>query len=195
MSAESPALALDFALGIASVVRRRVAYAFRSFCMVYGYRVVEEGPSGLRIIYGGQGACATTVPARYKPRQPWRLAPAPIWYECGETRVPLFHGGPEPDWLGELFEWLAAADEHAVRAVDDAGRVPFAGMVFGRYGIDPTVPWAAVLMAEFNKRLRGVLGRDGRAQPRSFGGGFPIVATHDLDYHPGLSGRGLMRTA
>jgi hypothetical protein len=122
--------------------------------------------------------------ALYQPRSPSKSAPAPVHvplaahpvYErldLHETVV-VHHDGAATDWLAEVFEWLSHADDYAVSARDDVGRVPFAASYHGRNALDTTIPYASIAMLELARELHVEL------QPEPL----VVAASHDLDYLP-----------
>ncbi len=168
-------------------------YAFRVFCAVWGYRVASSDAAGplLRIGYGrnGGGGVSLSLPAGYRFRPVDQPAAAPGWLGDGQQRMPCFHfaADGQPDWLGEIFEWLSGADEQACVERDAVGRVPLSATLHGRYGLEPLVPYAARAMQRLNDQLRGTLGDAWLARPaRPWQGADAcrMAATHDVDFLP-----------
>ncbi len=69
-------IALVFGSGVGAVVRARMAYAFRVFAAIYGYRVVDAdgGDAGIFCFYGAAvdaraAGRSVRVPARYVVRE------------------------------------------------------------------------------------------------------------------------------
>lgn len=185
------------------ITQRRIAYAFRIFCAIYGYDAVLEGTQTAatehpRICYGFAPTRTqdVAIPALYVPRpasaavnSPAQipLKKAPVYTQLGLNSVPCFFtSGTSVDWLGEIFEWLSCADEYAVIQRDEVGRIPFAATVHGRFGLDPSVPYAGVAMFELNRRICDTLGGawPKRATPPMGVEGVLIAPSHDLDFLP-----------
>ncbi len=192
-------LALEFGDEVPSRVRARMEYAFRVFAAVYGHRVLDgeaEG-SALRCFYGSSAtgkAAVRHIPARYALREPHEAAPTPAPMAYAQEEIYLFHGreplSGNPDWLGEIFEWLSAADENSVPSRDSIGRVSYQQSVFARHAISPLRPYASLIMAWF----QGFLGRpaDGEhlaaaTSPLS-NANHLVVSSHDIDFY--FTGRG-----
>src|SRR5882757_7658834 len=97
-------LGLEFTEDIEPLVRKRIEYAFRVFCAVYGHTPAMR--------YAGH----------YQLRLNSNPAPAPMWFNS----FPCFHGlgkNGRPDWLAEIFEWLSGAHEFSVTKSDSVGRI------------------------------------------------------------------------
>ncbi len=191
-------LFLDFIPEQDSLQRRRLSYAFRLFCAVYGhepvldraqanaaaawlsYRTPEKTVAGPRTVH---------LSNLYKPRSPRVSAPAPtrIQTENGETTALIYAPvpGATPDWLGEIFEWVSCADEYSVRERDAVGRVPFRMSYAGRHGLPTGLPYAGIAMRCLQQALWELdLGMT--REPvcpvdsiRHF-----VVNTHDVDFLP-----------
>ena len=188
-------LRLEFGEEVSSVIRARMAYAFRVFAAVYGYEVVdEERPDTLRCLYGrrrkGPGPSATLhIPARYVWRrgEHWASPPAPTAYAYEE--LSLFHGrdadSGDPDWLGEIFEWLSSADERAISHRDPLGRIPYARTLFGRHAISPRRAHASLIMAWLQHALTGGKGSEALpAAPSPVPGvNHLVMCSHDVDFY------------
>jgi len=180
--------------GTPEAVARRIDYAFRLYCTLAGVAPADDGVQAtVDLRYGGSHAAdAPGLPATYRLRPATQAAAAPSWVgdPAGDGTVPpipCFHPvGPNgaPDLLGELFEWVSADHERSIRARDDVGRIPFADTLHGRYGIDPTVPWANRIVVALHRRI----GRSGGAVWPALRPLFEratFAATHDLDFLPG----------
>jgi hypothetical protein len=91
----------------------------------------------------------------------------------------------QPDWLGEIFEWVSCADEHSVQARNPVGNVPYAESYVARHNLDVRRPYAAVAMQLLQRALREVAPGCTREPPspvpsvRHF-----VVCTHDVDFLP-----------
>jgi hypothetical protein len=193
-------LRLAFADSVPEVVRKRIEYAFRVFCAVYGFSAVSTGEA-LTLRYGTDGGTGRNVAlaAGYRPRAIEAPCPPPDFRDCGEAasvfsppggRMPCFHwdaSSSRPDWLAEVFEWISGAHEYSVTELDAAGRVSFAETLHGRYALDPTFPYAAAAMRLLNEQLRSAAGAAWPAEPLSPWTQVPgvvLAATHDVDFLP-----------
>ena len=191
---------LEFSKSASATVRRRIAYAFRTFCAVYGYEPVidQTGETKVTIRYGLDPISSEDIvlPACYQgraaetPASPPRhikLRALPHHTHLSLDSAPCFWASPEAeqvDWLGEIFEWLSCAQEYAVAERDSVGRIPFSSTLFGRFGLDPTIPYAALAMFELNRMISAVTGDERRTSPFSDKSGTVIGSSHDLDYLP-----------
>ena len=183
--------------------RSRLAYAFRTFCAIYGHLPLvgeeQEAAGEITIEYHRAARAKSRKPTLalrnlYQPRSPRQPAPPPTAYSAeGETTVVVHSSAPgqRPDWLGEIFEWLSCADEYSIEERDPWQRVPFQASYVGRYRLDARVPYAAVAMRLLNVALYRALGQPPPSAPspapptRHF-----IIPTHDVDYLPlGTLGR------
>jgi hypothetical protein len=188
---------LEFAPDQTPIHRRRLTYAFRLFCAIYGHEPVlrpdQAESADVRITYSpaqSLGSCKPVVQLTnlYRPRSPREPAPAPRQYIQEGEATPVFYlplPGEHPDWPGEIFEWVSCADEYSIRELDSAQRVPFEASYVGRHNLDPRVPYAAVAM----RLLQGALdqavpgGATGPKSPVESVRHF-VVPTHDVDYIP-----------
>jgi hypothetical protein len=197
---DTPTLKLRFGEAVESVIRRRMTYAFKLFCAVYGYRSASEG-DGPVLCYGTEpvGPQDVALTTGYVARSLSVPAPAPreITFDGDDfpeaalgVRFPCFHdarGGTSPDWLGEIFEWVSGAHEYSVQERDSAARVPFASTLHGRYRLDPAIPYASAAMRGLNQDLRAKFGSDWPLHPLSpwpKPHGWAIAASHDVDFLP-----------
>lgn len=186
-------IAVQFAPEQSETNRRRLNYACRLFCAVYGHEFCGEsdGAADVLISYGGRHRSfkpAVTLANRYVLRAPQLPAPAPQRYSVEGQRTWLIHGlseGLQPDWLGEIFEWISCAHEYSVRGRDAIGRVPFAESYCGTYRLDPTVPHAAMAMGFLQRAIAAVVPICplAPATPQS-GIRHLVVNTHDIDFLP-----------
>ena len=122
---------LSFSPEQTPVNRARIGYAFRLFCAIYGHQPVLDAEQAqtadVWIRYapgsaqGQQPRPSIELSSLYQSRPLYEAAPPPKKFEReGESTV-LFYAplpGQEPDWLGEIFEWVSSADEYSVRARD-----------------------------------------------------------------------------
>ncbi len=174
------ALALQFGSEVSEVVRRRITYALQTFCAVYAYEfATESNEDALRLSYGGEHS-ELPLCAGYNARPLTEPAPEPSTGFVQGMRFPRFHPTTrgDTDWLGEIFEWISAADEQAIIERDSVGRIPYSATLHGRYGLDPCVPYASVAMESLHALIAKHTG-----EPVTRGK-CDIVATHDVDFLP-----------
>lgn len=192
-------LRLAFRDGLPTAVRARIQFAFEEFCAAHRVLPVTEGAEFV-LHYGA--ATPPSAPnelalaATYTPRAAKEPAPPPQWHALEHpyeplaiTAMPVFtrEVQGERDWLGEIFEWLSAAHEHAARSFDSIGRIAFASSPHGSFDLDPTIPYAAVAMRQLRLRLEQ---RGARfAPPR-----FTIAPSHDIDFLPTSRRDSVVRT-
>ena len=186
--------------------RRRLEYAFRVFCAVYGNTpllgIEHASTADISICYGpaefAHGARAVVrLSNLYRPRLPVEPAPPPNNYrDYGESTALIYAPlpGQTPDWLGEIFEWLSCADEYSVRERDSWQRVPFNTSYVGRHLLDGRIPYAATAMRILNLTICQALGRN-VTQPPSPSSSVKhfVIPTHDIDYFPVGRTNGLHR--
>ncbi len=150
---------------VSSPVRARISYAFRVFAAIYNYRVVEtDSPSsGLRCIYTqtpprSPHSDTLYIPARYQMEDDRPTKKQLAKYDYAGQQLYLAYGldasTGNPDWLGEIFDWLSCSHEMAATGSDAVGRIPYSETVFGRLGITPRKPYASLLMAWMENTLR-----------------------------------------
>jgi hypothetical protein len=192
-------LRLEFGDEVPLRIRGRALYAFRVFAAIYGHEVVDGEGEGrtARFFYGasaGAKAPVRRIPARYVPRKPedGSFAPTPTAY--GQEEIYLFHGrdpvSGNPDWLGEIFEWLSGADERSVSERDSIGRISYEQSVFARHAISPLRPHASLIMAWLQSFVSGHAGPEHLARAPS---PLPdvkhlVISSHDIDFY--FTGRG-----
>jgi peptidoglycan/xylan/chitin deacetylase (PgdA/CDA1 family) len=172
-------------------------YAFRVFAAIYNYRVVDQASNeeARKFIYSAAPATsavnsgAIRIPARYSPRREnERLSDLYKTRYAGEDFY-LFHGlDPlmlQPDWLGEIFEWLSSSHEKSISQRDSVGRIPDSEMIFSRAGLPAWKPQAALQMAWLDHFSRNGASCEALPRPSS-----PIadaehlmVCSHDVDFH------------
>lgn len=191
---------LKFGQEASSVCRCRLTYAFRLFCAVYGHQPFlaadQETSADACICYGSANPSDRVKPTLFLrhltgARPPWVPAPPPSRFSRGGENTMLYFPPPrgaEPDWLGEIFEWVSCADEYSVRNRDSVGRIPFSATYVGRHGLNPSVPYAGVAMSGLQQALYRRLNRQPElpCSPSPATSHF-VVSTHDIDYWP--SGR------
>jgi hypothetical protein len=173
-----------------------MSYAFRVFAAIYGHRVSEEDAQEADILcwYGQEpglsgGSRTLHIPALYAAR-PFD-SPTPKLISCkhaGED-FHLFHGTDaatgNPDWLGEIFEWLSCSDELSIAARDSAGRIPYQETLFARQGISPLRPHVSLIMAWLESAL--FPNRSPNVLPKApspvAGSEHLVISSHDVDYY------------
>jgi hypothetical protein len=206
MSAPGP-VCLRFGEEITKIVRARISYAFRVFAAIYNYRVVEPRADSEAICleYAEKPSqqCAATcfhVPARYalKARE---KAGQLVRHRYANEDLYLSHGVDaetgNPDWLGELFEWLSSSHELDIRVRDPVGRIPYRETIFNKQGISPRKPYATLLMAWMENALRNGNRVEAFAKapspiPRAE---HLVVCTHDIDFYHASRASTLVRLA
>jgi hypothetical protein len=190
---EGKLISLQFGQEVDPVVRARMSYAFRMFAVIYGYQIQKGTAKGEISCYYGdpQGAmecaCQLLIRPRYKMRESGQAIPVlkKVFY-AGEEIV-LVHGvgaNGEPDWLGEMFEWLSGSLELPIRKSDEAGRIPYSEMVFEKQAISPLRPHAAILMAWLENAMQNGDKVEALAKPPSPVRGLShmVICSHDIDF-------------
>jgi hypothetical protein len=192
----STSICIEFGGEISTQIRSRIAYALAVFAAVYGYRVVPPGtePADFCCLYGTaetltQTGSALNIPTLYTPRH--KCDPAPVLKNARYANQDFFlvHGTEEPsgnpDWFGEIFEWLSSSLELPVTARDSVGRIPYCETVFNRQEISPLKPHAAMLMAWLENALKN--GNRIEELPRAVspipGIEHMVICSHDIDFH------------
>ncbi len=183
------AIAIRFGKDADEVVRSRIRYAVQTFCAVYHYRYdAERERDSLTLSYGcdSQQGGEIHLPAGYTPRPLTEMAPEPSFISVDEQPFPRFHptSTGKTDWLGELFEWISAADEQAVVPRDSAGRIPYSASLHSRYQLDPCVPFASLAMHQLNELIEKHSSHIGSKLAAVPPNSCSIVATHDIDFLP-----------
>lgn len=183
---------LKFAPSQSATTRARLEYAFRLFCAIYGHTPVlgsDEGASApIHLSYDDEvNSSRPTVmlPPAYDspplilpplPPQPYEFAGEHTVLRCALRRE-------KPDWLGEIFEWVSCSDEYSAKT-DAIGRIGFEDSYFGRWGLSPRVPYAAIAMRCLQREIvklfpRSTLKARSPVPNRHF-----VINTHDVDYLP-----------
>lgn len=183
--------------GLDESVARRIDYSFRLFCSIYGFAPAEDNESAqVTLCYGERSAGPShlSLYPGYEPRPLSTPAPKPVFIEIedenGTMSFPVFHGlddRGEPDWLGEIFEWVSGAHEHSITERNVRGDIPFSATLHGRYDLSPEVPYAAIAMQRLNAAIKEKAGEDWPDKPRKPWDGASscvFAATHDLDFFP-----------
>jgi hypothetical protein len=192
---ESCPILLRFDTRVPPVIRARMTYAFRIFAAIYSHSVVERAvdSEAIQLIYASERPDSLRsgtlwIPARYRttsvsPRESLRK------HIHGNEDFYLFFGVDDstgvPDWLGEIFAWISSSLESSLVSRDSVGRVPYSETIFHRMGISPRKPYAAMIMAWFEKALP--TGRTLKTLPRApspFEGiEHAVVCSHDVDFY------------
>jgi hypothetical protein len=189
------AIRLVFGSEVSDLVRRRMTYAFRMFATIFDHRVVEDDSSQEAIccLYGDaparkDGNERFQIPALYRvSRESGTKGLARRTY-AGEDFY-LHHGvdahSKNPDWLGEIFEWLSSSHELSLTRRDPLGRIDYADTIFSRQKISPRKPHATMLMAWLENHLRN---RSGVQDLPKASSPFPdvehvVVCSHDIDFY------------
>lgn len=185
---------------VPAVVRARMDYAFRVFAAVYGYEVVSGShyEPVRSFLYGGLPSTQESIsghvriPARYTvPRRVHNQTSSRLTKirHSGED-FHLFHGldpiTRQPDWLGEIFEWLSGGWESRISARDSVGRIPDAEMIFSRSGVPPWKPQAALQMAWLDGYSRNRNRQDAllsRASSPVGDADHFVICSHDIDFY------------
>lgn len=193
-------LFLEFEGDVPTLVRSRIAYAFRVFAAIYGHEVRDHHNRGgaLRCVYGGRPESSGSeavpanvlhIPARYVARPLREPAPSPVPSCYAGEEIYLFHGrdkiSGDPDCPGEIFEWLSGAHEMSVWERDTVGRVAYEHSVFVRHAISPLRPHASLVMAWLENLIAGRRGEENLPPAPS---PLPearhlVVASHDIDFY------------
>jgi peptidoglycan/xylan/chitin deacetylase (PgdA/CDA1 family) len=189
-------IALNFAGEIKEPIRSRIFYSFQVFAAIYNYRVAESDQSldAIRCIYGGptqsrRDPRTLHIPARYRMRGPGEPSPRVVKCRYAGENFNLFYGidvlTGNPDWLGELFEWLSSSHEMQAAGRDSVGRIPYSESVFSQQKISPRKPHANLLMSWMQNVLRN--GNSTETLPKApspvAGVQHFVVCSHDIDFY------------
>jgi hypothetical protein len=197
---------LEFVPQQTEVHRRRLRYALSVFCAVYGHKPIynlgEASAADAWITYATTNSHGFKTPRvrignLYNPRHPQEPAPPPHLFEQNGEKTVLHSfpiPGEQPDWLGEIFEWLSCADEYSIKGRDAWGRIDFGQSYCVRHDLNVRVPYAAIAMRFLQELLAGAV-RGVTLEPpspvksvRHF-----IVNSHDVDILPAGYLRSLYR--
>jgi hypothetical protein len=184
-------IALEFVPGQSTNHRARLEYAFRLFCAMYRHQpqIGSGSSAAVTLTYGNSSlAKAVRLTNGYMPRLHNQPAPPPHCYTRGDQTTVLFYGVQpdiEPDWLGEIFEWVSCADEYSVTRRDKVGRIPFSASYTGRHQLDPKRPYAAIAMYLLQSAIKKMF-PDISARPACplESAQHLIINTHDVDFLP-----------
>jgi hypothetical protein len=185
-------IALDFAPSHNKAQRARLEYTLRIFCAILGHKpILANGcTSCADIVISYNPPAVNAAPTLqlsnlYCARELSIPAPPPVVFKRGAKET-MLHYSPqpecEPDWLGEIFEWVSCADEYSVQQRDSIGRIPFSASYFGRHKLDPRVPYAAVAMRFLEDSIAKLVPQC-QANPQQ-SAQHAIVNTHDVDFLP-----------
>ena len=189
-------ICLEFLPEQGNIQRTRLQYAFSLFCAIYGHQNVaidEANSADVRITYSSEIRNPNTKPALrlsnlYQPRSIHEPAPPPKKFDRDfESTVLLYSPipGSEPDWLGEIFEWVSCADEYSIQTRDPMGRVDFRDSYAGRHHLDVGIPYAAVAMRFLHEALcKCIVGYPLDPEFGIAGGTHFVINTHDVDILP-----------
>ncbi|MCU1307528.1 MAG: hypothetical protein JWN45_2223 [Acidobacteriaceae bacterium] len=190
-------IALEFTPAQSPEHQSRLRYAFQLFCAVYGHEPILDSTkpdsADLRITYSGdygtlQRGKVLRLQNGYRPRPLARPVPRPRCFREDGTTTVLFYppeNSAQVDWLAEVFEWISCADEYSICARDSVGRIPFESSVFGRYGLDGRIPYAALAMWFLQRAIRKLVpSAEEKAQAPGIGLTHAIVCSHDVDFMP-----------
>jgi hypothetical protein len=189
-------LALEFSSTHSPEHRSRLRYALQVFCAIYGHVPVlvddQHAAADVWLSYAGDNSRAPRNTVHlfngYRPRALALPSPQPCPVRIGDSVTALFYPpdhSSEPDWLGEIFEWISVADEYSVSARDSVGRIPFEQSVFSRYKLDQRTPYAALAMRSLQRALCRLIPRLKEEPSSPFAHDKQaIVCTHDVDFIP-----------
>lgn len=172
-------------------------YAFRVFAAIYGYSVANRKAATreFRLRYGMPTRQTDTrgiacIPALYRCNPADRKSfaeSAPARTEFAGESFSLFLGtdpaAGRPDWLGEIFLWLSGELEMRSKRRDRVGRIPFSETPFGKHGLSPRLPHAALLMAWLENVLCGDVPSLPKAPSPVAGCEHIVLPSHDIDFH------------
>lgn len=188
-------LHLHFGEEVCAAVRPRILYAVRVFAAIYGYQVAEAHQStDVRIFYSEKPPAiaysqGVWVPARYHAELPPPCDLELTRREYAGENFALFFGvdrnTKNPDWLGEIFEWLSCSHERRITQRDAIGRIPYAHSVFAQQHISPRKPHASLLMAWLQNEIVNPGGTESLPKPASPApdAWHLVVCSHDVDFY------------
>jgi hypothetical protein len=186
-------IALEFASSHSATHRARLEFAFRLFCAIYGHTPLtapEQNPD-ITLTYGFdcKSRPAVRLANSYGLRPTTEPAPSPKPFTRDGESTMLVLAVPrqsEPDWLGEIFEWVSCADEYSIKQRDGVGRVPFSASYIGRHHLDPGRPYAAVAMRFLQQAIARTCPVSETTDPFCpfESARHLVVNTHDIDFLP-----------
>ncbi len=192
----SVAIRIVFGKNLPGVHRARISYAFRVFAAIYNYRVLEDDSSeeARSFTYGDRSDTNRdaeepfSIPVRYSPAARGRTPNLQKIRYSGEDFF-LFYGldpsTRQPDWLGEIFEWLSSGHETGITERDSIGRIPDSELIFERIGLATWKPQAAMLMAWLQHACCNGNKQEGLAKAPSPVPGIDhlVICSHDIDFY------------
>lgn len=191
-------ISLQFSPNVGEPIRSRIDYAFRVFAAIYNHAVVADDEDGaaIRCFYGETpsspaGQHFFYVPALYRENLFENGRRALAKHRYANEDVYLGFGtdasSGRPDWLGEIFLWLSSSQEISIAERDSAGRIPYSETIFGREGLSPRKPHAALLMAWMENALCNGNTKAEEALPKPPspvpGVEHLVVCSHDIDFY------------
>ena len=191
----SRSISLEFGPETVSVVAARMTYVIQVFAAIYGYRAVSDpNAADIRCYYASSEPITLAsnglwIPARYSPLGLRGKIPKLQKHRYANEDFYLAHGADEttgnPDWLGEIFEWLSASFERRIEERDPEGRIPYSASVFENQGITPLKPYAGMLMAWLENAIQGNSKKENLSKAKSPLPGVEhvVVCSHDIDFY------------
>lgn len=188
-------LHLNFGEEVSATVRPRVLYALRVFAAIYGYRVAGADEStDVRIFYSQDPPAIAHshgiwVPARYHPNLPQPRDLEMTTRRYADENFSFFFGVDRetrnPDWLGEIFEWLSSSHERRITQRDSIGRIPYVHTVFAQQHLSPRQPYAMLAMAWLQNEIVNPCGTESLPKPASPApnAGHLVICSHDVDFY------------
>lgn len=191
----SRSIFLEFGPEIDGVVAARMTYVIQVFCAIYGYAVAPHPEAAeARCYYGSHPRTRPKlneiwIPARYAPQVFTGKVPNLQRHRHANEDFFLAHGldgtSGNPDWLGEIFEWLSASFEQGIVERDLEGRIPYSACIFHGQEITPFKPYAGLLMAWLENAIQGNSRTESLAKAESPlpGVEHAVICSHDIDFY------------
>ncbi len=192
----SSTIGIRFGSQVNPTIRSRITYAFRVFAAVYGYQVEdsEVDSADILIAYGTsldvrEDSRVVCVPARYVARLVKTQNQSIMRVRYAREDICLTLGIDEisnnPDWLGEIFQWVSGALEAGITLRDNVGRIPYSETVFAKECISPLKPQASLLMAWLENAIQNGTSMEALQKASSPVRGIEhlVVCSHDLDFY------------
>lgn len=191
-------ISLLFGSDVPDAVRPRIRYAFQVFAAIYGYSVAESSAScgAMRCVYGAPPSNAADphtvrIPFLYRDGIFEDRKLSLLRRRYADEDFHLFFGidvkSGHPDWLGEIFVWLSGCPELSATARDSVGRIPYSETIFGRCGLSPRKPHAALLMAWMENVLNNGAASAKEALPKAPSptpdAEHLVICSHDIDFY------------
>jgi hypothetical protein len=193
---DGTSIRLLFHESVPAITRSRMDYSFRVFAAIYGHRVIDrdESHEARTFRYGGSSPMSPDspvvhIPALYSPHKATDGPSSPSNVRYADEEFYLFHGldplTRQPDWLGEIFDWLSCSYEKGITARDSVGRIPDSQMIFQRLGLPAWKPQAALHMAWLEYfSWNGTNGQGLSKAPSPLNGtDHFVVCSHDIDFY------------